>query len=117
MRQNTANKCRIRVAAALLALALAPRPGNAQNTTFVAPPRTIADITAILDQEKPNPAAARKLRAAADAQPPEGADRATLAKFYYDRSQERVLLGEYLAALADARTGAEIGEGAVEPRR
>jgi CHAT domain-containing protein len=117
MRQNTANKCRIRVAAALLALALAPRPGNAQNTTFVAPPRTIADITAILDQEKPNPAAARKLRAAADAQPPEGADRATLAKFYYDRSQARVLLGEHPAALADAQQAAELGEGAVEPRR
>ena len=40
------------------------RPGNAQQlglgsgqAAFVAPPRTIADITAILDSEKPNEAA------------------------------------------------------------
>ena len=49
------------------ALAQTPAP------SFVAPPRTIADITAILDQEKPDPKVAAKLRAEADATPPAGA--------------------------------------------
>ena len=40
----------------------------------VVPPRTIADITAILDQEKPNPARLGKLRAAADASEPAKSD-------------------------------------------
>ena len=47
---------------------------------FVAPPRTIADITAILDSEKPDPAKIEKIRAAADANPPAGASRDELAR-------------------------------------
>jgi hypothetical protein len=39
----------------------------AAQTSFVAPPRTTADITAILDQEKPDPAKAVKVRDDADA--------------------------------------------------
>jgi len=35
--------------------------------SLVAPPRTISDITAILDQQKPDPAEIAKLTAAADA--------------------------------------------------
>src|SRR5205823_4042453 len=38
-------------------------PGNALPAGFVAPPRTIADITAILDSEKPHPATLAKLKA------------------------------------------------------
>jgi hypothetical protein len=48
----------------LSALAAASTQGYAQ-AAFVAPPRTITDITAILDQQKPNPDTARKLRAEA----------------------------------------------------
>ena len=33
----------------------ASTPAFAQNARFVAPPRSIADITAFLDQEKPDP--------------------------------------------------------------
>jgi hypothetical protein len=51
--------------------------------SFVAPPRTIADITAILDQEKPDAKAAARMRAEADAQPPANAGRGELAKFLY----------------------------------
>ena len=40
-------------------------PGSYLLAGFVAPPRTIADITAILDSEKPDPAALVKLKAAA----------------------------------------------------
>src|SRR5580658_10175346 len=38
--------------------------------TFVAPPRTIADVAAILDSEKPDPAKIAKRKADADAAPP-----------------------------------------------
>src|SRR5262245_56577847 len=50
-----------------------------------APPRTIADITAILNREKPDPQVLARKRAAAQAQPPDGLSPADLAKFYYDR--------------------------------
>jgi len=49
---------RISIVFALLGLAIlevAPVLAQAQSPSFVAPPRTIADITAILDQEKPDP--------------------------------------------------------------
>ena len=57
------------------------------------PPRTIADITAILDQEKPDPAKRAKTEAEAAAEPPAGADRAKLKDFYYKRAQARASLG------------------------
>ena len=39
-------------------------------TAFVAPPRTIADITAILDKEMPDPAKLAKLKSDAEGEPP-----------------------------------------------
>ena len=60
---------------------------------FVAPPRTIADIAAILDSEKPDPQKIEKIRAAADAQAPSGLARDKLARFYYERGQARSSLG------------------------
>src|SRR6185369_13565012 len=51
----------------------APKPEEAptaadiarvQPTSLVAPPRTISDVTAILDQQKPDPARTEKLQAA-----------------------------------------------------
>jgi tetratricopeptide (TPR) repeat protein len=96
---------------------MAPVHAAAQSATFVAPPRTIADITAILDQEKPDPAAVRKMRAAAETAPPLDASRAALAKFHFNRSEARVRLGDYRGALADGQQALEIGEGAVPPRQ
>jgi hypothetical protein len=58
-------------------------------TAFVAPPRTIADITAILDKERPDPAKLAELKADADAVPPKGASASDLAQFYYDRGNAR----------------------------
>src|SRR5690348_18455520 len=52
---------------------------------FVPPPRTIDDITAILDRQKPDPAKLAANRAIADGQPPAGADAAALADFYFKR--------------------------------
>jgi len=64
---------------------VAPAAGPAAPVVFVAPPRTIADITAILDSEKPDPQKIEKIRVAADAHPPSGLARDKLARFYYER--------------------------------
>ncbi len=74
----------------------------AQRAGFVAPPRTIADITAILDQEKPDPAKRAKAEAEAAAAPPAQADQAKLKDFYFRRAQARASLGRLKEAIADA---------------
>jgi tetratricopeptide (TPR) repeat protein len=73
-------------------------PGNALPAGFVAPPRTIADITAVLDNEKPDPATLAKLKADADSEP---GKQASLADFYLERGTARSLLGRSTEALAD----------------
>ena len=65
--------CGSRVSAIVVAFwLLLPQSASAQAPapTFVAPPRSIADITAILDQEKPDPAKRAKREADANAEPP-----------------------------------------------
>lgn len=74
------------------------------------PPRTIADIARLLDNEKPDAAAVAKLRSAADAKELDSSDRAKLAHFFYDRSQARMLLGEFESALSDAKEAIEVGQ-------
>ena len=76
-------------------------PGNALPAGFVAPPRTVADITAVLDNEKADPATLAKLRADADHEPGKSISQAQLADFYYDRGNARSLLGRTIEALAD----------------
>jgi CHAT domain-containing protein len=71
--------------------------------SLVAPPRTISDISAILDQQKPDPVQVAKLTAAADAVAPAGLKGADLADFYYKRAQARVLIGR-----SDALDDAEL---------
>jgi CHAT domain-containing protein len=85
------------------------RPGG-----FVAPPRTIADITAVLDQEKPDPKLAANLRAEADAIAPAGAGGGQLAKFYLTRCQARSLLGEFGKAIADCEAAVRAGQGSLD---
>jgi CHAT domain-containing protein len=69
---------------------------------LVAPPRTISDITAILDQQKPDAGRIAELSTTADAQVPNGLKGPQLADFHYKRAQARVLLGRSDDALADA---------------
>ena len=76
-------------------------PGNALPAGFVAPPRTIADITAILDSEKPDLATLAKLKASADNEPGKNISQADLAEFYLDRGTARSALGRNMEALAD----------------
>jgi tetratricopeptide (TPR) repeat protein len=55
---------------------------------FVPPPRTISDITAILDQEKrEDPQVVAEVRARADEAPPATTEPARLATFYLERSR------------------------------
>src|SRR5258708_32214176 len=63
------------------------------SASLVAPPRTISDITAILDQQKPDPAVIAKLTETADAAVPTRLKGQALAEFYYKRAHARTLLG------------------------
>jgi CHAT domain-containing protein len=96
----------------------APRPAAdapaGQAAAFVAPPRTIADITAILDSEKPDAAKIEELKVAADEAPPAGASRADLAQFYYDRGNARGQLGRLSEAIGDANKAIATGQGAID---
>ena len=79
--------------------------------SFVAPPRTIADITAILDNEKPDAAKIKERQEEADAEPPKNASRSDLAEFYYDRGNTRALLARDAEALADGLKSLESVSG------
>jgi CHAT domain-containing protein len=80
---------------------------------FVAPPRTITDITAILDDEKPDLDKIEGLRNAADVQPPTNTSREDLSKFYYDRGNARAQLGRLTESIADADKAVDLARGAV----
>jgi CHAT domain-containing protein len=82
--------------------------------TFVAPPRTIADITSILDSEKPDQAKIAKRQAAAEAMPPSNAPASTLAQFYYDRGNARALLARNQDALADGLQALAVAKAGIE---
>ena len=81
---------------------------------FVAPPRSIADIAAILDTEKPDAKKIDALKAAADAKPPGSGSREAMARFHYERGNARAQLGRSNEALADANKAIEVATGAVD---
>jgi CHAT domain-containing protein/tetratricopeptide (TPR) repeat protein len=81
--------------------------GNALPAGFVAPPRSIADIAAVLDSEKPDAATLAKLKADADKEP-RGLSGDALAEHYFDRATARSVLGRTDDAIADAEKGAAI---------
>jgi CHAT domain-containing protein len=81
--------------------AAAPQNAAPIQPVFVAPPRTITDITAILDSEKPDAAKIAARKAEADAAPPSRASAPQLAQFYYDRGAIRGVLARNKDALAD----------------
>src|SRR5262249_19533883 len=79
----------------------------AQSISFVAPPRTIADITAVLDQEKPDPKVAANLRGSADAKPPANIGRGEIARFLLQRCSAHSLVGEFNEAISDCEKAVE----------
>jgi len=96
--------------------AVAPSGAAPVAPIFVAPPRTIADITAILDTEKPDDAQIAKRKAEADATPPNNAPAAKLAIFYYDRAQARALLARSKDALADGLQALNIAKNGLDEK-
>ena len=80
--------------------------------SLVAPPRTISDIAAILDQQKPDPAKIAELTAVADAPVPPDLKGPQLAEFHYKRAQARTLLARTDDALADAELAVSNSKGA-----
>ena len=97
--------------------AVAPQDATPVQPVFVAPPRTIADITAILDSEKPDETKVAARKATADAMPPKGESAAKLVQFYYDRGNARAFLGRNKEALADGLQALAVGKGAIEFRQ
>ncbi|MBR1127034.1 CHAT domain-containing tetratricopeptide repeat protein [Bradyrhizobium iriomotense] len=90
--------------------------GAALPKDFVAPPRSIADITAILDGDKPDEKMIAELKSDADAAPTGKESRTDLAQFYFDRANARAQLGRLAEAIADADKAVEVGRGAVSPQ-
>lgn len=95
--------------AALMPLA-SPALAQAQSPALAAPPRSIADILAILDQEKPDPAKRAQLIAQAEAAEPAGLDARQRSRFLSDRAQAALLLARAEQALADAQASAALAE-------
>jgi len=88
-------------------------PGTALPAGFIAPPRTISDITAILDSEKPDLKTIEQLKAGANAVPTGKESRAELTQFYFDRGNARAQLGRLADSIDDANKAMEVGAGAV----
>ena len=98
--------------AGLAFFVIQPPVCQGQTANFVPPPRNIADITSILDQEKPDPAKLAKMTAEAEAQAPSGVSGRALSDFYYKRALARSLLGRTLGAIEDSELAIKNAEGA-----
>ena len=69
---------------------------------FVPPPRTIKDITAILDQQTiADPEEAARQVAKADAKPPPAGNNKVLARFYYARGKAANVVGRQQQSLEE----------------
>lgn len=100
---------------AVFCAGLAPLPVYAQTVApaapaLAAPPRSIADIVAILDQEKPDPTKREQLIAKAEAPEPPGLDARQRSAFLWERAQARLLLARAEQALADAEASAVLAD-------
>jgi CHAT domain-containing protein len=83
---------------------------SAAPMSFEPPPRTIADITAILDKEKPDPAKRAAALAAADKEPPAGAAPFDLVDFYYQRGIAARQVGRNRQFIDDQKKALELGD-------
>ncbi|MCA3266338.1 MAG: CHAT domain-containing protein [Azospirillum sp.] len=79
-----------------------------QGQGFQPPPRTISDIAAILDQQRPDPARVAELVAKAEAPPPAGPQSAAMAQFFFERANAASELGRAKQRLEDTRRAYEI---------
>ena len=88
-----------------------------QGQSFQPPPRTISDIAAILDQQKPDPDKVAAAVAKADAEPAPGLQGVALAAFLHDRGVAAAELGRLQQRLADLRQANELARSANAPRQ
>jgi tetratricopeptide (TPR) repeat protein len=109
-------RARIAWSFGLVALIATSMPALAQSSAFSPSPRTIVDITAILDQEKPNLRLLAKNKAIADADPARNLGQAALHAFYLERGKARAELGNFREAAEDGTRAAKAGQGSVEIR-
>jgi len=76
----------------------------AETAAFVPPPRTVEDITAILDQQKrADPTIAERALARADEAPPATANPVELSRFYYQRGLNARAIGRSKQEIEDLR--------------
>lgn len=75
---------------------------------FVAPPRSVNDILALLDQEKPDPQATLASQRTADDVLPAGASAGAQARFYQDRGLAAGVLGRTRQQLDDLTKSYEV---------
>ena len=74
------------------------------DTAFVPPPRTVEDITAILDQQKrADPTIAERARSRAEEAPPAAAGPGELSRFYFQRALAARAIGHSKQELEDLR--------------
>lgn len=95
---------------AIAFLLLANTASWAAEAARAAPPRTIDDITRMLDHYKPDPALVARLRSEADALPPAGEERGALFDFYWKRGLAAEKIGRVSQTIADLRRATEFGE-------
>jgi CHAT domain-containing protein len=79
---------------------------------FPAPPRTIADITAILDQQKPDETYRAAVQAKLKATPPVSASAADRSEFYGVRADTAMQAGLGIQAVDDARESVRLAREA-----
>ena len=96
--------------AATIVLMVASERLLAQTPSFVAPPRSIADVAAILEQEKPNAEYMAKQKAKADAPVSGAGDPSKLPLFYFDRGAARARLGRLREATADLEAAEKLAQ-------
>jgi len=95
--------------AALISWLAASAIASAQ-ATLTAPPRSTADITAILSQEKADAARIAGQQAKANAAPPETTDARAKARFYLDRAEMRGRLGRVREGIKDLDLAIELAD-------
>jgi CHAT domain-containing protein len=95
--------------------ALAQQTPAAQSESFTPPPRTIADIRAVLDRERPDAAKVAERRRVADAQPPAGLSGLQLAYFYRERAAAAGEIGRLQQQVSDSRKALELAPQSSDP--
>ncbi len=84
-----------------------------EGASFVPPPKTIYDITAILDEQKlADPDAAAKARAEAAEEPPPDVRGVALAKFYWQRGWAASKIGDVKRQIADLKEAERLSKDA-----